>query len=147
MLTSQQLLDAGIKPGPLFGKCLKCDTVDDALALVQENKKEKEHTSSKIFMKPGTVWHWLCTNDCLQSMFSIEKPSKTASNSEKRRWIEQGAIKLNGRTDWKPDDEMPTMLEVVPGLWPFRHTKCIEQFDVWELVFFPNAKLRKCTMI
>ena len=41
------------------------------------------------------------------------------SNAELRRFIDQKAVLLNGETDWKWDEEAPTL--------------------VWQLVFFPKS--------
>lgn len=125
MLTTAQLKEAGIKPGPLFGKCLKLDTIEAALAFVAANTVEKpKHNHSKL--TEGTIWFWLCHNDCLQGLQSVEFPGKVASNSERKRWIEQQSISINNRTDWKPDDLLPDVLT--------------------QLVFFPKGN-RRCTMI
>lgn len=123
-LTSKELLDAGIKPGPLFGKCLQLDSLEAALELVESNKTKKPKRKS-IKIKTGSVWAWLCRNPCLVGMLSIEQPSQIASNSERRRWLLQKAVEINNRNDWQPDDPMP---------FP-------EQ-----LVFFPNGK-RRTTML
>lgn len=165
MITSSDLIAAGIKPGPLFGRCLKeCNTIEEALELVAANTKTKP-IQQKVFMKPGSVWHWLCNNPCLQGLFSREMQGKIASNSEKRRWLEQGCIVINGKTP-KPDDLMDDICEweleivwVEPEPWevgellymntvyglriPFQRK--IRHID--SLVLFPNAKTHKCTMV
>jgi len=126
MLTSQQLKDAGIKPGPLFGKCLKLASIEEALAFVAANTEEKtEHKSVKILQ--FSVWEWLCKHPCLQNMCSIETAGKIASNSEKLRWIMNHSVSINGRTDWSPDDEIPD--------------------DITQLVFFPVSTKRRITML
>ena len=131
MITSKQLIEAGIKPGPLFGRCLKeCSTVEEAVELIKANTKEKESKGESFQMVPGTLWYWLCSNECFENMFSREMVGKFASNSEKRRWIEQNAVRFNGRTDWKPNDILPISAD--GGI------------DIQELVFFPNGKHR-CT--
>lgn len=106
MITSKELIEAGIKPGELFGKLLKeCQTIEEAKTRwktekpVKKEKREFKETSQQ------SVLHWLISNDCLQSMCSREFPGKIASNSEKRRWLESGAVLLNGKV-LKPDDIM-----------------------------------------
>lgn len=73
----------------------------------------------------GTIWEWLCTNDCLKGMLSIEGKTMLASNSERKRWLENGAVLINGKKP-KPFDKM--------------------ELPIIELVFFPNSK-RKITMV
>lgn len=75
-------------------------------------------------MIPGSAWHFLCTNPCLQGMFSIEK-FIVASNSEKRRWLQNKAVIINGERPG-PDDPLDFPLE--------------------QLVFFPKGQ-RRITMI
>lgn len=126
MLTSQQLLDMGIKPGPLFGKCLKRNSIEEALELVAQNTTKKECTSNGPKMTDGTLWHWLCNSPLFSNMCSIEMPGKVASNSEKKRWIEQRCVLINGTTDWCLDDFVPR---------------------INQLVFFPKSDKRRCTMV
>lgn len=124
-LTSKELIAVGIKPGELFGRCLKeCQTVEEALRLV-ETHSPKKTLHEKITLIPGTVWHWLCTNDCLKGMFSREIAGKIASNSEKRRWLEQKAVVINGLTPG-PDE--------------------IIDSTITSLVFFHNG-VSRCTML
>lgn len=94
-ITSSDLIQAGIKPGEIFGKCLKCSSIDEAIALWEEHKLSQRKTSKQIRMLPGSLWHWLCTNDCFSDMCSRERVGAIASNSEKRRWIENGRIFFN----------------------------------------------------
>jgi len=139
---------------------MECNTIEEAKQLVLDNTKPKEN-KEKVSMVPGSIWHWLCTNSCFKGMPSIEMPGKVASNSEKRRWIEQKSILLNGKTDWHPNDMLdfeldiitvePEDFEVGELLFPdpTRLTVMLQsaRFIVNELVFFPNAKVRKCTMV
>lgn len=53
------------------------------------------------------------------------KPIK-ASNSERRRWLQNKAVVINGKTAG-PDDEI--------------------EFPVTQLIFFPNSEKRRCTMV
>jgi len=57
---------------------------------------------------------------------SIEKPCEKASNSEKRRWLEQKSILLNGKRPG-PDDVM--------------------EINIFELIFFPKSEKRKTTIV
>ena len=52
---------------------------------------------------------------------SREKPCTIASNSELRRWIADGSVRLN-EDRWMPDEPVPAL--------------------VWSLIFFPNSKSR-----
>ena len=51
---------------------------------------------------------------------------RKASNAERRRWLDQGAVVINGERP-KPHDEL-------------------DDGPVFRLVFFPNGK-RRCTML
>lgn len=128
-LTSHQLIQAGIKPGEIFGKCLKLDSIEQAKTLYDnylKEKRSKQQNHKSVKMIEGSVWEWLCNHPLLQGFYSVETPGKIASNSEKRRWIEQGCINLNGKTGWNPDEPME---------------------NPWQLVFFPNSSTRRCTML
>ena len=133
MLTSQELKDAGIKPGPLFGKCLQLNSIEEALAFVTANTKTD--TRKSIKMVSGSIWEYLCKHPHFAGMSSIEMSGQVASNSEKRRWIEQGAICLNTTTNWKPDDLIPTIVNDGDVL-----------YQIYHLVFFPNSS-RKVTFV
>jgi hypothetical protein len=52
---------------------------------------------------------------------SKDKPCSVASNSEVKRWIDNGSVVINGER-WKPEEEAPPM--------------------VWQLVFFPKSPKR-----
>lgn len=80
-------------------------------------------TRERVVMIPGSVWHWLCTNECFTGMFSRDNTG-IASNSEKRRWLESGNIRVNSEFP-KPDDKLE---------------------PVWDLVFFPGKRFQ-CTMV
>lgn len=125
-LTSQQLAAAGIKPGPLFGKCLRLNTIEEALEFVAANTKPEEPKQS-VRLEQGTVWFWFCKHPCLQNMCSIETKGAIASNSEKRRWLESRSVLINGRTDWSPDELVP--------------------ISIVGLVFFPASTKKKITML
>ena len=73
----------------------------------------------RVRMTPGTVWHWLCKNDCLVGMGSREGRKGNASNSERLRWLNGKAVIINGKQS-QPMDTFPDNLE--------------------SLVFFPKGK-------
>jgi hypothetical protein len=58
-------------------------------------------------------------------MPSAEIPGNIASSSEKKRWLENGAVIINGKKP-RPDDIIDLMIE--------------------ELILLPNSP-RRCTMI
>lgn len=72
---------------------------------------------------------------CLEFLLSLrpslpmskERPCQPASNSEVRRWLEQGAVHINGQPA-RPADE------IGPG-------------DVESLVLFPKAPRSRCTLV
>ena len=45
-LSSNDLLNVGIKPGQIFGKCLKCATIEEALVLWNDSP---ERTHEEIY--------------------------------------------------------------------------------------------------
>lgn len=121
MLTAQQLLDMGFT-GKRVGEILKMSKnwgEDQLNHFLSGGEVPQTHIS----MKTGTVWHWLST-DIFES-FPSRETNGIASNSEKRRWLDNGAVLINGQAA-KPDDYMSS----------FRPIK--------SLVFFPNG--RRVTM-
>lgn len=125
MLTAKELTAAGIKPGELFGRILKgCKTIEEALSVWGENQPTKGQRAHNII--ENSAWQFLISHSHFQGMSSLEFPGSTASSSEKKRWLENGAVIINGKR-CKPDD--------------------IVEFPISELVFFPNSEKRRCTMI
>lgn len=126
MLNSKDLILAGIKPSHIFGKCLQCSTIEEALDLWHSFCAEKANKEKKdrVLIVAGSIWDWLCNHSHFQGMFSREMPGNIASKGEKRRWITSRSVLINGRTDWSPDDKVPRPLT--------------------ELVFFPKG--RRITM-
>lgn len=107
-------LDALLIPaGEVFGRIFKATrgmTRDDALVVAQQIHlgtwvpPEREDRR----MKAGSVWEFFVK---LPFIPSTNAPNPMwASKSDVRRMIEQGAIRLNWHTDWKPDDEMPPII-------------------------------------
>ena len=129
MVTGKDLISWGLKPGPEFAQILEhCKTLDraEAEAFARSCIKEKlkgEHKGPAV--KSGSVLEWLLSFPFCPN--SIEGKHLEASNSEKRRWLEQKAVLINGFQPG-PDASMDN------------------QFPIWQLVFFPNAN-RKTTMV
>jgi hypothetical protein len=107
-------LDALLIPaGEVFGRIFKATrgmTREEALVVAQEIHlgtwiaPERADRSMKV----GSVWEFFVN---LPWMPSTAAPNPMwASKSDVRRMIEQGAIRLNWHTDWKPDDEMPPII-------------------------------------
>lgn len=122
IMTSKELLEAGIKPGPLFGKALKCKTIEEAKSLVELESKPKKKKKKTLDVPQGSVLEWLLSFPFCPSSREGDCLGK-ASNSEKRRWLDNNSIIINGKKV-KATDPMPDF--------------------VWELIFFPNG--RKVTM-
>lgn len=119
MLKSADLIAVGIRPGPLFGKIMKeCSTIEEALICWEGRPQEVRQSGVKMI--EGSVWEWLCRSEFFK-MCSKEIPGELASNSEKRRWLANGSIKLNGEFPG-PDSPLP-------------ETR-------WELIFFPTSPFR-----
>jgi len=76
-----------------------------------------------------SVWRWLI--GLRDDAFCLPQSREGAlygkpSNSEIRRWVRNRSIRINGVTEWEPDEEGPD--------------------TVWDLVFFPK-KPGKVTLI
>lgn len=54
-LSSHELIKAGIKPGEIFGKCLKLDSIEEAVKLYEESQQNKKNHKS-VKMIDGSVW-------------------------------------------------------------------------------------------
>lgn len=119
-LTAKDLIAAGIKPGELFGRILKgCQTLDEAKAVWDEHQQQKEKSViAGKRMLPGSFWEWFVKHPAFAGMVSREFPGSVASNSEKRRWLDSGGIRVN-LVFPKPDD--------------------VVQFPIEDLVFFPKS--------
>ena len=126
-LTAKELIAVGIKPGELFGRILKgCQTIDEAKAVWDEHQQQKEKSViAGKKMVPGSFWEWFVRHPAFAGMTSREFPGSVASNSEKFRWLETGAIRVNGNFP-QPND--------------------IVSFPIVDLVFFNKSKL-KITML
>lgn len=128
MLSSDDLKALGIKPGEVFGRILRdsksCDTKEEALEkakLVWQchlDAQAAKPKRDKVFMKPGTAWHYLSFNPCLDYIASREIAGQKASNGERRRWLLSKSVLINGGTPGPDDPVGPT---------------------VWQLIFFPSG--------
>jgi hypothetical protein len=118
MLTSQDLKDMGLTPGPMFAKIFKavkeCKTKESALeianAIVNGTFASFNATISVI---EGSALDFL-----LSFPFCPSSQGGFASNAEKRRILENKAVIINGNKPG-PND--------------------IISFPLTELVFFPNS--------
>jgi hypothetical protein len=72
-----------------------------------------------------TAWRYLCTNQCLENLFSVERDG-VATNSERRRWLQNKAVIINGVKP-QPDDEVT--------------------FPINQLVFFPKSQKKRITFL
>lgn len=121
MITTQDLIDMGIKPGPIFAKIFKatkeCTTKESAIeianAIVNGTFACVKATAQ---VKEGSALEYL-----LNFPFCPSTQGGFASNAEKRRLLENKAVLINGNRPL-PDDEI--------------------QFPLTELVFFPNSNKR-----
>ncbi len=59
-------------------------------------------------------------------MFLHGNEPRVASNSQRRRWLENSSILINGKKP-KPFDEI--------------------EFPIWQLIFFPKNQKSKCSFI
>ncbi len=115
MLTVDELRKMGIegkKIGPLIKLSKDWNPEEQDIFLKTGKLPEKESLSCK----KGSVWDYLCNNPALAGWHS---------KSEKRRWLVDSAVVLNGLRP-KPDDICPD--------------------EITELVFFPNSN-NKITML
>lgn len=71
------------------------------------------------------AWKFLCSIPHVPMQHNGMQPV-IASNSERRRWLQNKAVIINGeRPNW--DDEI--------------------EFPITQLVFFPKSSTNKCTMV
>jgi hypothetical protein len=108
MLTKHDLTQLGISPGPIFAEIFSavknCKDKESALQIAISIKDGTfQKTTKKMnVVDPDSVFAWL-----LDFKFC---PSATgdwpASNSEKRRMLDQGAVTIDSRKS-KADDVMP----------------------------------------
>lgn len=104
-LTRADLETLHIPAGQVFGRIFKATrgmSRDEALVVAQQIHLgtwiAPEHKSIKVL--DGSVWAWFVAHPLFADI----------SKAEKRRMIEQGAIRLNWNNDWNPDDEMPNII-------------------------------------
>lgn len=120
MITPKNLLDMGFK-GEIIGNIIKESKKwsDDEIQhfLLTKEKPVKIHETLAI--KEDSVLHWLINNPCVNNLLQ-------SSNSQKRRWLSEGAVVINGKAA-KSEDVFPTG-------------------NLQSLVFFPKSQL-KITMM
>jgi hypothetical protein len=121
MITSKELIVAGIKPSPHFAQLLKCASLEEALIL-SKGLIVKTIPIVGFKVTPGSALEFLL--DFKWCPQSIEKDGPV-SNSEKKRWLQNRAVSINGVRPL-PDD--------------------LISFPINELVFFPNSSTRKTTL-
>jgi len=123
-MTSEQLLALGVK-GELFGRLLretKHLSDEEAEKLVIKLKAEsnnKERKKNKWAVEDGSILQWFLENPHIRPHSKEPGNSGPASNSEIKRWLEQGSVRLNGLFP-KPDWVFPAKVD--------------------DLVFFPGSK-------
>ena len=110
---------AGQRLGEIF-KQIKGMSFEEVQTFVETGEKPEKDS---VLLREGTVWWWLCKNPVFENM---------ASNSEKRRWLETGAVELNGNRP-EPDDSIVFHLGIEP--------------IIASLVFFPSSPNKRITMI
>lgn len=119
MITAQELLQAGWI-GKDIGRILKDSKSwsDEDTENFRKTNKTPIKKSSDLALRYGSVLWWFITNPCVCELGG-------SSNSQKRRWLNEGAVHING-SSVKPDDDFPDTLI--------------------SLVFFPKSNF-KITMI
>lgn len=146
ILTKEDLFSIGIKPGPLLAKVFRelknaaPKTKEEALAIakaVADGTWVKPEQVSRA-IQPGSVLAWLCDFPWCPST----QQEATASNSEKRRMLENKAVTLWGIVE---DPTVPFGKErfKVTATKPGPNDK-MPDFVV-ELTFFKGSK-RQCSM-
>lgn len=119
MLTAQKLIAMGFA-GKRVGEILK-----QSKTWTKEQTEEFLNTGltpkvDSVKMTPGTVWHWLCNHPAFTGF-------RSASNSEKLRWLNDGSVIIN--------DELAEPDDLILSCIPLR-----------SLVFFPSSQ-NKVTML
>ncbi len=95
MITVQNILEKGFT-GKKVGEIIKESKswnpaqIDTFLKSGLIPKKEFEK------VEKGSILDWICTSEIFETMCSIEGSHSIASKSERRRWIENGSLKING---------------------------------------------------
>lgn len=118
MLTTKDLIDMGLKPGPVFAKIFKaikeCETKEAALEIANAIVNGTfQNFKTAIEVKEDSALEFL-----LNFPFCPSSQGGFASNAEKRRLLENKAVTING---CKPTPDQ------------------IISFPLTELVFFANS--------
>lgn len=127
MLNPQDILKHGFK-GKQVGEIItqsKSWTPQEIQNFVESGVKP---VFQKVTLIPNSFWEWLVKHEFFQGLFSRDTGDiKIASNSEKRRWLENGNVRVN-------------------GFFPKADEIMAEDLPIWDLVFFPGGKFQ-CTMV
>jgi len=105
LLTKADLKQLGIPPGEVFGKIFKATKNLSKQEAIEVAKQIHNNTWNPVKVQsaklgPNSVWVFIVTHPSLSG----------ESRSGIRRMIEQGAIRLNWANDWKPEDDMPSVI-------------------------------------
>lgn len=98
--------------------------MDEGHRTVTSQPSQQTATSETVVIEVGIVTAWGFLRDFPFCPWSVERTGK-ATNSEKRRWLQNKAVIINGERPG-PDDSIT--------------------YPITELVFFPKGK-RKTTMM
>lgn len=115
MLTAEQILKKGFS-GAKVGELIKLSKTWNDAQIANFLQTGEKPVFDKIAREEGTMWDWLCE---MSSFFPA------SSNNEKRKWLEDGQVIVNGLVK-KIDDLIPPKIE--------------------SLVLFPKNKMR-CTLL
>lgn len=118
-ITPQFLIKMGFE-GKRIGEIIKLSKTWSKEQIEEFLNTGKIARPESVKIVEHSVWHWLCFNPLFKNFLS-------ASNSEKRRWLEDKAVVINNENP-EPDDLI---------IW---------FFPIKSLIFFPSAK-NKITML
>lgn len=107
MLTAQTIMDLGFQ-GKIVGQILKASKKWNEEQLVEFLFDKTIPPETPVIMVDGSVWQWIC-GPLFENMFSIGS-FNIASKSEKRRWLEQKCVRINGAVANR-DDLVPEIIE------------------------------------
>lgn len=147
-LTRKHLEDLGIPPGPIFKtifnatKGLDLEEAISVAQAIQNGTWEKPKTAT-VKLQVGSVWHFVLSHPAIKG---------SLSNTEARRLIEQGGIRINWST-LDPDEVMPEIIteitlfpkgERVTVLWCLNcGPSCQHAEDVKNGIRIREARLEK----
>lgn len=105
-LTPHQIIEHGFT-GKKVGEIIKMSkgwTAEQIAHFIQTGEKpifDKQDWAPK----EGSVFEWFVENPCVNTLLQ-------SSKSQKRRWLSDGAVLINGQKLW-PDDPMPEIRSLV----------------------------------